>query len=105
MVTDRNRDGMNVTPLDESTESLVFDTTAPSLSSIEDADTRGGLKMTSLHSALAEGNIGIVKSLLNRGANVDESNKFHQTALHVASRNMKPEVIKLLIEYGADVNS
>jgi len=42
-------DGIDAIPLDEGTQSAAFDTTAPSLSSIEDADTRRSLETTSLH--------------------------------------------------------
>ncbi|CAL1527439.1 unnamed protein product [Lymnaea stagnalis] len=47
---------------------------------------------------------GIISVLLRKGANVDWANKKGQTALVLASLNDDFEAVKLLIEYGADVN-
>ena len=60
---------------------------------------------TSLHSALASGRIGMIKRLLDRGADVDERDELLQTPLDVASKEGKLEIATTLIKYGADVNS
>ncbi len=61
----------------------------------------------SLHTASGNGQLDIVRSLLDRGSDVNETNSRRMTALHVASikGNGKLEVAKLLIERGAYVNS
>ena len=67
-------------------------------------DTSTPVGRTSLHTASAEGNIEIVQSLLDGGADVNDRNEFHQTALLMALWEKKFEVARLLIKYGADVN-
>jgi ankyrin repeat protein len=64
----------------------------------------GGLTITSLHDASAEGSVEIVRSLLDQGVDVNQRDAYHRTALHMASQKGKLEVAKLLIKYGADVN-
>jgi serine/threonine-protein phosphatase 6 regulatory ankyrin repeat subunit B len=59
----------------------------------------------SLHTASAEGDLEIMQSLLDGGANVDDRDAFHRTALLVASGDGKFEVAQLLVRYEADVNS
>jgi ankyrin repeat protein len=61
---------------------------------------------TALFAASEEGNLNMVRSLLSRGANVNEQDHGRkETPLHAASRNGRLEVVKLLIQHGADVNS
>jgi ankyrin repeat protein len=59
----------------------------------------------SIHTASENGQIDIVRSLLDHGSDVDERNASQRTALIVASRYGKLQVAKLLVERGADVNS
>ena len=59
----------------------------------------------SVHTASENGQLDIVRSLLDRGADVDERNSLRMTALHAASSKGNLEVAKLLIERGAYVNA
>lgn len=49
--------------------------------------------------------IGIVKMLLNAGAEVNTMNVYEITPIHYAARTGNLELVKLLIDAGADVNS
>jgi ankyrin repeat protein len=60
---------------------------------------------TSLHTASEEGNLGIVKSLIDDGADVNERWTYCTTPMHFAAMAGKVEVAKLLVEYDANVNS
>ncbi|XP_061124545.1 ankyrin repeat and SOCS box protein 13a.1 [Syngnathus typhle] len=57
-----------------------------------------------LHIACAKANVECVKELLLAGADVNSS-KFHETALHHAARLDTPDVLELLVEFGANVYS
>ncbi len=57
-----------------------------------------------LHKAAHRGDIESVKRLLKNNPNPDERDSFGGTALHAAMFQKNMEVIKLLIEYGSDVN-
>jgi ankyrin repeat protein len=59
----------------------------------------------SLYTAAENGQVDVVRLLLDQGSNVEERNGSRQTALAVASRFGQLEVAKLLIERGANVNS
>src|SRR5712671_3783529 len=80
------------------------DATQPSVDHGDEARTRGEGAI-SLHTATALGNLVIVRSLLDDGAEVNKRDADHQTPLHWASWCGKTEVAVLLIKYGADVNS
>ncbi|KAH8816506.1 hypothetical protein F5884DRAFT_896275 [Xylogone sp. PMI_703] len=56
-----------------------------------------------LLSAAAEGHIGVVKLLLENGADITILSNRRWTPLHLASYNGHIEVVKLLLEKGADV--
>ena len=60
--------------------------------------------MTSSFQILAacHSKIGIVKLLLNAGADIDKQNKEGSTALISAAYYNNREIIKLLLNYGAD---
>ncbi len=58
-----------------------------------------------LKNASAHGQLEIVRSLLDRGSDINEMDSRRTTALHSASFRGKLEVAKLLIERGAYVNS
>ncbi|XP_034934582.1 serine/threonine-protein phosphatase 6 regulatory ankyrin repeat subunit C-like [Chelonus insularis] len=66
------------------------------------AKTRSGI--TPLHAAVLQGFYRIAEVLLTNGAEVDEFVSMHRTALFYAAYNTHPEVVKLLLMYGADIN-
>ncbi|XP_061523526.1 ankyrin repeat and SOCS box protein 13a.1 [Phycodurus eques] len=57
-----------------------------------------------LHIACAKARVDCVRELLLAGANVNSS-KFHETALHHAARLDTPDVIELLLEFGANAHA
>jgi ankyrin repeat protein len=59
---------------------------------------------TSLYTASEQGNLDIVRTLLIRGADVNERGPNNQTPLDVASWEGRLEVAALLIQHGANVN-
>ncbi|KAH8980600.1 ankyrin repeat-containing domain protein [Lactarius hatsudake] len=68
-------------------------------------DVTSSDEQRSLYTASQNGELDIVRSLLDRGTDINERSTFRATALDVASRYGKVEVVKLLIECGADVDS
>lgn len=56
-----------------------------------------------LHAAAKRGHTAVVKALLEKGALVDGMSKDGQTALHIAVENCKPQVVQLLLGFGANV--
>ncbi len=61
-------------------------------------------EMPTVYIASANGQLDTIRSLLDRGFDVNERTNDRKTALDAAARNGKLEVSKLLIERGADVN-
>ena len=57
--------------------------------------------MTALLLASEHGHLGIVKSLLDKGANIETKDETGMTPLHLASENGNLEVIDLLIKFNA----
>ncbi|KAI9455693.1 ankyrin repeat-containing domain protein, partial [Lactarius psammicola] len=62
-------------------------------------------ELPSLYTASRNGQLDIVRSLLDRGFDVNEMASYRNIALHGASLNGHLEVVKLLIECGSYVNS
>ncbi|KAI8514582.1 Unconventional myosin-XVI [Branchiostoma belcheri] len=60
---------------------------------------------TALHVASENGRTGVVKLLIQHGADVGARDKNGRTALHVASVNGQTGVVELLIQHGADVGA
>lgn len=56
-----------------------------------------------LHAAAKRGHTAVVKALLQKGARVDATAKDGQTALHIAVENCKPQVVQMLLGFGANV--
>ena len=77
---------------------------------LESYDFRWGpnyLGSTKLQVASAFGYVPLVQKLINEGHDVNEADKNysnHKAALHYVSSENKPEVVKILIDAGADVN-
>ena len=77
-----------------------------------DGEKRGRAGQTGLYIASSRGYAEIVRTLLDRGANLnaryddwdEEGEDVLWTPLHVASRNGRLEVASVLLEYGANVN-
>jgi ankyrin repeat protein len=55
--------------------------------------------------AAKDGNFGVVKLLIKKGADVNAKDKYGGTALMYAAQNGDKEVVKLLLEKGAKVNA
>ena len=96
-------DNMDVAPLEEMPRNLGTGA-ALSPGSAENTYTPGSVEGVSLHAASGEGNLDVVRSLLDNGVNVNERDGHHATPLYWASWKGEYEAAKLLIKYGADVN-
>jgi ankyrin repeat protein len=59
-------------------------------------------ELTPLMTAAAEGHVGVMRLLLERGAEVNADCKYHETALHYAAENGHEEVVSILLSCGAD---
>merc|ERR1711974_252900 len=59
---------------------------------------------TPLHQATERSNLCAVEYLLANNANVDAQNKLGETALHYAVRTKDTDLIKLLLQYDADLS-
>jgi len=70
----------------------------------EDTPNNGDEMTIMMHDASASGRLTIIRSLLDRGIDVNSRNTDRETSLHVASEQGRLEVARLLIDRGADVN-
>ena len=60
---------------------------------------------TALHWATNKNRPGLVKHLLNKGADVNRQDRYNKsTALHYAAQDNNTEVARLLLDNGADIN-
>jgi hypothetical protein len=64
---------------------------------------RGG-NNNQLYTASENGNVELVKKLLEQGDDVNKVNNNGETPLYIASRNGHIEVVKILLAAGADIN-
>lgn len=55
--------------------------------------------------AARKGNVGIVRALLDKGADINAKSPYGATPLYFAASNGHLEVVRLLVERGADVNA
>jgi len=60
--------------------------------------------LVSLSEAVRKGDLKQVKSCLNRGEDIEKSDRRGRTVLHIAVMVEKPEVARYLLEHGANVN-
>jgi ankyrin repeat protein len=67
--------------------------------------SKNKMKVTPLHSAAARGHAGIVKLLLQHGADPDALQERDFTALHAAAQNGDVESIQALLFHGADAHA
>ena len=58
----------------------------------------------SLSEAVRRGDLDQVKSCLDRGEDIEKSDRRGRTVLHIAVMVEKPEVARYLLEHGANVN-
>ncbi len=58
-----------------------------------------------LFSAVAHDNLAIAEILLKNGANPNQKDSLGNTTLHVAAENTNLDLLKLLIDFGGDVNA
>ena len=59
----------------------------------------------SIHDAARDGDSFAVLTLLNTGIDINKKNKDGWTALHIAASKNRLEIVELLIENGAEVDS
>ena len=69
-----------------------------------DDETSNDAKGMTLHTASGRGHLDIVRTRLDREADVDSRNDLFETLLDLASDEGRLEVVRLLIDRGADVN-
>ena len=60
---------------------------------------------TALHIAVIHGKSDVVRTLLDKGANVNAKTRSWWTALHMAAMYGKSDVVSILLDKGADVNA
>jgi hypothetical protein len=60
---------------------------------------------TTIHMAIKEGKINKVKTLIDNGADINETTSFGETPLNMAILNNKLEIALILIENGANINA
>ena len=66
-------------------------------------DHKGIYGKTLLHEAVESHRLGIVKVLLDKGADVNAVSNANDTALHIAATNGDTDIINLLLSRNADI--
>ncbi|MDR0772988.1 MAG: ankyrin repeat domain-containing protein [Wolbachia pipientis] len=72
---------------------------------LEKHNTQDENGLTSLHHAVANGDVKTAKYLIDNGADVDAQDRDGYTPLHYAAAGNYKELAKLLIKHGANVNA
>lgn len=72
---------------------------------IDDVNAVGDDEMSLLMTAAFHGKADIARWLLKKGARVDQKDAFDKTALIYGADQGYPEVVKVLLEHGADINT
>ena len=68
-------------------------------------DQKGGpMDETALMIAARHGNLGIVRTLIDAGADINAKSKYGDTALTAATYFCHPPITEFLLDHGADVN-
>lgn len=62
-------------------------------------------KGTLLHTAAFSGHSGIIKKVINEGVDVNAIDEDGNTALHLATCNLKDKAVKVLVENGAGLST
>ena len=70
-----------------------------------DADARGQSYAIPMHEALLHGHLDVVPLLLDRGANVEYYDGMKKNALYYASSRGYVDVVRSLVEHGADLDA
>jgi len=58
-----------------------------------------------LFQAVKDGNLEVVRSVVNEGVDINIKNEYGLMPIHVAAEYNRPEVLKFLVSKGADVNA
>lgn len=69
-----------------------------------DANSRSKNRWTPLHFATRNGNLDLVRLLLDHGADVNAKEQAHCSALHIAALDGYFGIVQLLLERGASVD-
>jgi ankyrin repeat protein len=64
-----------------------------------------GKDENTLHTASKDGNVDAVKSMLDRGADINARNPKLETSLHLATNEGKLGVMRMLLERGAEIDA
>jgi uncharacterized protein len=67
--------------------------------------SKNALKVAPIHAAVSNGDIEIVRTILNRGADVDAHQQKGFTALQAAAGAGREDLVELLIERGVDIQA
>ncbi|KAN0042923.1 hypothetical protein ACTA71_010555 [Dictyostelium dimigraforme] len=69
-------------------------------------DTKPGIRLSPLHLSLNHSNpsIDLIKSLLEKGANVNQESTDKRTPLFRACQLSREDIIQILLKYGANIN-